>query len=202
MNLLQLYTLIGVLFPHLIFANTDIWKFYPNDIIIITNNQDDNNNNNISSLQIYNKSLQNNQINTIKVDPSQLNLLIPLNQSISSSSSLQPYNFHYFKVSWSAIDPILSFNNVHLIQINNILYFQINIILDPQLKPWDWYGDDDDNKTSLLINIYLDSSTNKIPLTKDLYGIITYITLLILFLTIIFWNLCGKFDTILHNYLF
>ena len=177
---IYLLTYISLTLLNYVSANTEIWRFQISDIKPWTLDQ-----NNINSYPIIKPF----QINTLSI----YNVTNPhfclLNSSSHSNKSI------YLKLSWSAIDPIESFSNVTLYSLDNISKSDLWILsIDINLSHAMKYTNDN----PLMLNLYVDDSGNLI--TYDLYPIITYITIVVLLLTLIFWTF-GGIETILLNFI-
>lgn len=162
-------------------ANTEIWRFPITEIIPWTLGHGNINPNGM---------IQPFQINTFSIS----NVTNPQFFSLNSTNHHNSGSI-YLKLSWSAIDPIESFTNVKLYSIDNMenndfLLLSIDINFSHDMI----YTKDN----PLMINLYVDDSGNLI--THDLYPIITYITIIILLLTLVFWKF-GGIDTLLLNFI-
>lgn len=152
-----------------VYANTEIWRFNPSDIGM----QDTTNRANKEDNLIHPYTLQPLKINTVKVRSSSLSLQsfnIPISIPINSTTSR---NNIYLKLSWSAIDPVQSFQDVSLHHAGiNLLYLNMDILLSHEMNYTEEHP--------LLMNLYIDDTGSLI--THDLYPIVAYITVIVLIL--------------------
>lgn len=161
-------------------ANTEIWRYSIADIK--------------PSKWSHHNSISNGIIQPFQINTFYLsNVTSP--QFFSLNSTHHDYESIYLKLSWSAIDPIESFSNVNLYSMGNIgdsdfLLLSIEFSFSHDMI----YTKDN----PLMINLYVDDSGNLI--THDLYPIITYITIVVVLLTLIFWKF-GGIETLLFNFI-